>query len=263
MATAEAPVIRVRDMVYYAEEPSLLDGAGFKPILDGISFQVYPGEVFGIMGMSGAGKTSILRLLMGLVPVGSGDIEVLGQSIVGMSEHQLNEVRMEMGMCFQYSALLDSLTVAENVAFTMRRRTELSNYDIKRKVAEHLEIVGMAGHEEKMPAELSGGMKKRVGIARALATNPQIMLYDEPSAGLDPIMASVIDELIVRLREEFQMTSVVVTHEVDELFAIADRIMMIYQGRVIASDSPVALRESENAYVQQFVQGRAEGPVVV
>jgi len=263
MATAEAPVIRVRDMVYYAQEPSLLDAGSSKPVLDGISFQVYPGEVFGIMGMSGAGKTSILRLLMGLVPVASGDIEVLGQSIVGMSEQQLNEVRMEMGMCFQYSALLDSLTVAENVAFAMRRRTELSDNEIRRKVAEHLEIVGMAGSEQKMPAELSGGMKKRVGIARALATNPQIMLYDEPSAGLDPIMASVIDELIVRLREEFQMTSVVVTHEVDELFDIADRIIMIYQGRVIASDSPVALRESENAYVQQFVQGRAEGPVVV
>ena len=168
MATAAAPIIRVRDMVYYAEEPGLLDGKHFKPILDGISFQVYPGQVFGIMGMSGAGKTSILRLLMGLVPPHSGDIEVLGQSIVGMSEQQLNEVRMEMGMCFQYSALLDSLTVAENVAFTMRRRT-----------------------------------------------------------------------------------------------AIADRVIMIYQGKVIASDSPVALRESENAYVQQFVQGRAEGPVVV
>jgi len=263
VTATEVPVIRVRDMVYYAEELGLLDDSSFKPVLDGISFEVYRGEVFGVMGLSGAGKTSILRLLMGLVPAASGDIEVLGQSIVGMSEQQLNEVRMEMGMCFQYAALLDSLPVGENVAFTMRRRTKLSDDEIKRKVAEHLEIVGMAGHEEKMPAELSGGMKKRVGIARALATNPQIMLYDEPSAGLDPIMASVIDELIVRLREEFQMTSVVVTHDVDELFAIADRIMMIYQGRVISCDSPAALRESDNAYVQQFVQGRAEGPVVV
>jgi len=263
MATAEVPIIRVRDMIYYAEEPSVLDGSGSKPILDGISFQVYRGEILGIMGMSGAGKTSILRLLMGLISAHSGDIEVLGRSIVGMSERQLNEVRMEMGMCFQYAALLDSLTVAENVAFTLHRRTELSDDEIRRKVAEYLEVVGMAGHEKKMPAELSGGMKKRVGIARALATNPQIMLYDEPSAGLDPIMASVIDELIVRLREEFQMTSVVVTHDVDELFGIADRVIMIYQGKVIACDSPMALRESENAYVQQFVQGRAEGPVVV
>jgi len=263
MATAEAPVIRVRDMVYYAEEPSLLEGSSSKPVLDGISFEVYRGEVFGVMGLSGAGKTSILRLLMGLVRAASGDIEVLGQSIMGMSEQQLNEVRMEMGMCFQYAALLDSLTVADNVAFALRRRTNLSNDEIKRKVAEHLEIVGMAGSEERMPAELSGGMKKRVGIARALASNPQIMLYDEPSAGLDPIMASVIDELIVRLRKEFQMTSVVVTHDVNELFAIADRIMMIYQGRVISCDSPAALHESENGYVQQFIQGQAEGPIAV
>ncbi len=237
MTTAAVPVIRVRDMVYYAQEPNLLDDSSSKPVLDGISFQVYRGEVFGVMGLSGAGKTSILRLLMGLVPAASGDIEVLGQSIVGMSEQQLNEVRMEMGLCFQYAALLDSLTVGENVAFALRQRTDLSNEEIKRKVAEHLEIVGMTGSEERMPAELSGGMKKRVGIARALATNPQIMLYDEPSAGLDPIMASVIDELIVRLRKEFQMTSVVVTHDVNELFAIADRIMMIYQGRVISCDT--------------------------
>jgi len=263
MAPAKTPIIRVRDIVYYAEEPSLLGGAYSKPILDGISFQVYRGEVFGIMGMSGAGKTSILRLLMGLVSPASGDIEVLGQSIVGMSESQLNEVRMQMGMCFQYAALLDSLTVGENVAFTLRRHTNLSDDEIKRKVAEYLEIVGMTGQAEKMPAELSGGMKKRVGIARALAINPQVMLYDEPSAGLDPIMASVIDELIVKLRKEFQMTSVVVTHEVDELFAIADRIMMIYQGEVIACDRPAALRESDNAYVQQFIRGQAEGPIAV
>ncbi len=245
MTTAAVPVIRVRDMVYYAQEPNLLDDSSSKPVLDGISFQVYRGEVFGVMGLSGAGKTSILRLLMGLV------------------QQQLNEVRMEMGLCFQYAALLDSLTVGENVAFALRQRTDLSNEEIKRKVAEHLEIVGMTGSEERMPAELSGGMKKRVGIARALATNPQIMLYDEPSAGLDPIMASVIDELIVRLRKEFQMTSVVVTHDVNELFAIADRIMMIYQGRVISCDSPAALHESENGYVQQFIQGQPEGPIAV
>ncbi len=263
MATAEAPIIRVCNLVYYAGEPGLLDGSNSRPILNGVSFQVYRGEVFGIMGMSGAGKTSILRLLMGLVPPHSGDIEVLGRSIVGMSEQQLNEVRVQMGMCFQHAALLDSLTVAENVAFPLRRCTKLSNEEIKRKVAEYLEVVGMAGHEEKMPAELSGGMKKRVGIARALSTNPQVMLYDEPSAGLDPIMTSVIDGLIVRLRQEFQMTSVVVTHEVDELFSIADRVMMLHEGRVIACDTPAALRESENAYVQQFVHGQVEGPVAV
>ncbi len=263
MSEAEAPIISVRQVVYQAEEATVLDGANYEVILDGVSFEVQRGEVFGIMGMSGAGKTSILRLLMGLVQPNSGDIEVLGRSIVGLRERELNRVRARMGMCFQYAALLDSMTVAENVAFALRRRDHLSREEIERKVKQHLEIVGMAGTEDKMPAELSGGMKKRVGIARALITNPEIMLYDEPSAGLDPIMARVIDDLIVRLCDEFQMTSVVVTHEVEELFAIADRVMMIYQGKVVACDSPATLQATDNPYVQQFIEGNAAGPIAV
>jgi len=166
-------------------------------------------------------------------------------------------------MCFQYAALFDSMTVAENLAFGLRRRNKLPEEEIRRRIAEHLEIVGMQGTEEMMPSELSGGMKKRVGIARALILNPDIMLYDEPTAGLDPIMASVIDNLIMRLRDEFGMTSVVVTHEVDELLSISDRVMMLYQGQIIACDTPAALQQSENPYVQQFVHGTDSGPIDV
>ncbi len=232
-------------------------------IMAGVSFEVHGGEVFGVMGMSGAGKTTLLRLLMGLVQPDAGEVFVDGESIVGLSETQLNRIRAKMGMCFQYSALFDSMTVAENLAFGLRRRNKLPEEELRRKIAEHLEIVGMHGTEEMMPSELSGGMKKRVGIARALILNPDIMLYDEPTAGLDPIMASVIDDLIVRLRDEFGMTSVVVTHEVDELLSIADRIMMLYEGQIIACDSPAALQQSENPYVQQFVHGTASGPIEV
>ncbi len=263
MAETEAPAIRFYEVVYRAAEATVLNGARSDVILDGLSFEVQAGEVFGIMGMSGVGKTTILRLLMGLVAPTSGDIQVQGGSIVGLHEWELNQVRENMGMCFQYAALLDSMTVAENVAFALRRHGHLSRQEIERKVEEHLEIVGMAGTGEKMPAELSGGMKKRVGIARALITEPEIILYDEPSAGLDPIMASVIDDLIVRLGDEFQMTSVVVTHEVEELFGISDRVMMIYEGKVVACDSPAALRATDNPYVRQFVEGKAQGPIAV
>ncbi len=263
MAESNRPIIRACDLVYRAEETAMADGREFQVILDGMSFEVHRGEVFGIMGMSGAGKTSVLRLLMGLVQPTSGDIEVLGRSIIGLPEYELNRIREQMGMCFQYAALLDSMTVADNVAFALRRRSHLSRQEIERKVEEHLERVGMSGTGNQMPAELSGGMKKRVGIARALITEPQVILYDEPSAGLDPIMASVIDNLIVGLRDEFGMTSVVVTHEVEELFGISDRVMMIYQGKVVACDTPEALRGTDNPYVQQFVRGQAHGPIAV
>ena len=254
MSSGPQPIIEVSNLWYSR------DGTD---ILAGVSFEVHCSEIFGIMGMSGAGKTTILRLLMGLVPPHQGEILIDGESIVGLSEVELNRVRAKMGMCFQYAALFDSMTVAENVGFGLRRRRELPEAEIRRRIAEHLEIVGMQGTEDKMPAELSGGMKKRIGVARALIMNPAIMLYDEPTAGLDPILDSVIDDLIVHLRDEFGMTSVVVTHEVDELLAISDRVMMIYQGRIVACDTPEALQQSDNAYVQQFVHGAATGPIKV
>lgn len=247
-------IIQVRDLVYEV---------GGRRILDGISFSVRRGECFGIMGMSGAGKSTILKLLMGLIKPAGGEIVIDGTNIVGLSERELGDVRRKMGMCFQYAALFDSLTVAENVAFGLRRHTKLSEEEIARRVAEALKRVGMAGTEELYPAELSGGMRKRVGIARALVMEPEIMLYDEPSAGLDPIMQAVLDELIAELDSQRGMTSVIVTHDVKELFMLCDRIMMLHQGRVLQTGTPEELATSDDERVRQFVEGRARGPIVV
>lgn len=248
------PIIQVRGLRYAV--------AG-RVILRDVSFSVYRGEIFGVMGMSGSGKSTLLKNLMGLVRPLGGDIIIDGQSIVGLSEEELMEPRSKMGMCFQYAALFDSLTVAENVAFGLRQRGRHTEAEIQQAVEEHLQEVGLAGTGHLMPSELSGGMRKRVGIARALALRPQVLLYDEPSAGLDPIMTAVIDELIVGLRDRFGMTSIVVTHEVDELFGMCDRVMMLHDGCVVACDTPEALRVTGNPLVKQFVQGLPRGPIVV
>lgn len=254
MPNSSQPIIQVRGLRYE------ISG---QEVLRDVSFEVMVGETFGIMGMSGSGKSTLLRNIMGLIRPTSGDIIIDGQSIVGLSEDDLMGPRAKMGMCFQYAALFDSLTVAENVAFGLRRRGGVSEEDLRARVAELLRVVGMAGTERKMPSELSGGMKKRVGIARAMALNPKVLLYDEPSAGLDPIMSSVIDGLILHLRDEFEMTSVVVTHEVQELFSISDRVLMIHDHTVAACDTPEALRMTDNPVVQQFVHGLSQGPIVV
>lgn len=235
-------------------------------ILRDVSFTVRRGETFGVMGMSGSGKSTLLKNIMGLVRPAAGDIRIEGQSITGLSEAELMGVRAKMGMCFQYAALFDSLSVYENVAFGLRRRQRRERIKedyIREQVLLHLKEVGLEGTEGKMPSELSGGMRKRVGIARELIMRPDILLYDEPSAGLDPIMSAVIDELIEGLQERFCMTSIVVTHFVDELFGISDRVMMLHDRRVVACDTPRALRATENPVVQQFVQGLPHGPIVV
>lgn len=254
MTSQEDAIIQVRNLCYEV---------GGQRVLRDVTFEVQRGEVFGVMGMSGSGKSTLLKTLMGLVPLCGGDIIVDGQSLVGLSEEELMAPRAKMGMCFQYSALFDSLTVAENVAFGLRRRRRLSEDEIARMVREHLAEVGLRGLEDRMPSELSGGMRKRVGIARALILRPSILLYDEPSAGLDPIMSAVIDELIVDLRDKFRMTSIVVTHEVDELFGMCDRVMMLHDGTVAACDTPAALRATDNPVVRQFVHGLPQGPIKV
>lgn len=249
---APTPVVSVRNL-YYA--------VGGTTVLEDISFDVLPGEIFGIMGMSGSGKTTLLRLLIGLIRPTAGQIFVHGQDITTLDEDGLNRVRENMGMCFQYAALFDSMTVAENVAFALRRRRDLTREQVAERVAQLLAVVDMEGTEERMPADLSGGMKKRVGIARALMAEPALMLYDEPTSGLDPVMAGIINNLIRQVRDQFGSTAVVVSHDVHSLFAIADRVLMIHDRRVVALGTPQQMRASQSPLVQQFVNGGATGPL--
>ena len=231
-------------------------------ILDGVNLHVDSGEIMAVMGLSGSGKSTLLKLVIGLLQPTAGDVSVFGRSIVGLTEYRLNQVRDNIGLVFQYGALFDSMTVAENVAFGLRQHRKLSETEIQDKVAHALGVVGMADTQELMPAELSGGMRKRVSMARATVMEPQIMLYDEPSSGLDPIMAAVIDELIVRLRGQLGVTSVIVSHHVHNVFAIADRAAFLHEGRIHSIGSPEELRNSTDGALQQFIHGRPNGPIL-
>jgi phospholipid/cholesterol/gamma-HCH transport system ATP-binding protein len=226
-----------------------------KQVLDNISLDIAEGEIMVIIGPSGSGKSTILRLMIGLLKPSSGEIWINGQEISRASEEDLNVIRQKMGMVFQYSALFDSMTVGENVAFGLRQHTALSEEEIGRAVRRRLRMVGLAGQEGVMPSELSGGMKKRVSLARAIAVNPQIVLYDEPTAGLDPIMSTTIDRLICSTRRILNVTSVVVTHHMSSAFNIADRIAMIYGGRIIEIGTVSDIKKSANPIVQQFIHG--------
>ena len=226
-----------------------------KQILYDINLQVKQGETMVIIGPSGSGKSTILRLIIGLMKPTAGEITVKGQEITRLSEDNLNKIRMGMGMVFQYSALFDSMTVGENVAFGLREHTDMSEGEIKKIVLRTLRMVGLSERENIMPNELSGGMKKRVSLARAIAMKPEIMLYDEPTAGLDPIMSGTIDRLTMNTKRILGVTSVVVTHQMSSAFAIADRIAMIHGGRIIEIGTVEEIKESENPLVQQFIHG--------
>lgn len=226
-----------------------------KQILGDINLEVTQGETMVIIGPSGSGKSTILRLIIGLLRPTSGEIWVKGQEISRLSENKLNEIRMGMGMVFQYSALFDSMTVGENVAFGLREHTDMSEQEIAKIVSRNLRMVGLAGREEVMPNQLSGGMKKRVSLARAIAMKPEIILYDEPTAGLDPIMSGTIDRLTMNTKRMLGVTSIVVTHHMSSAFAIADRIAMIHGGRLIEIGTVEEIKHSENPLVQQFIHG--------
>lgn len=224
-------------------------------ILDDVSLQVQRGEILVVIGPSGAGKSTLLRLMIGLLKPDAGQIWVDGREISHLDEDELNKIRRNMGMVFQYSALFDSMTVGENVAFGIRQHTKMPEEEILRVIRRTLRMVGLMGRESAMPSELSGGMKKRVSLARAIALNPKIVLYDEPTSGLDPVMSATINRLIMSTRRMLGVTAVVVTHDMESAFTIADRIAMMYDEKIMAIGTPDEFRQSTNPVVQQFVAG--------
>jgi len=234
-----------------------------KHVLRGIDLTVKPGEILSVMGMSGCGKTTLMHCIGGLIPPSAGKIWIERDQIVGMKESALNHVRERMGMVFQYAALFDSLSVFENVAFGLRRRKHLPLPEIKEIVREKLTLVGLSGSEQLFPSELSGGMAKRVGLARAIAMSPQILLYDEPTSGLDPIVASVVDELIMQMRDKLGVTSIVVSHNIKSIFRISDKVAMLHEGELLAYGTPDEIKSCDDPVVRQFIEGRTHGPIAV
>ena len=229
---------------------------GAKQVLDGLDLDVETGETIVVMGRSGTGKSVLLKHVIGLMTPDAGSIEVDGVEVVGLPERELNELRKRFGMLFQGSALFDSKTVGENIAFPLREGTGLSEDEIQQTVTEALAMVGLHGIEGKMSSELSGGMRSRVGLARALVMKPEIMLYDEPTSALDPIMSDKINELILDFKNKLNMTSLVVTHDMATAYRIADKIAMLNEGKVIFFGTPAEIRASRNPYIQQFISGR-------
>ncbi len=225
-----------------------------KAALKHINMRIEDGETLAIIGGSGSGKSTLLRLLIGLIQPTSGEIWMGKQEISRLTEKEWSRLRLTMGMVFQYSALFDSLTVGENVAFGLREHTDYDEARIQAIVREKLHLVGLDGVEDMMPNELSGGMKKRVSLARAIAIEPKVIFYDEPSSGLDPIMTRKIDQLIVNTQKALRVTSVVVTHDMASACRIADRIAMIYEGELIALDTVERFKQLEDARIQEFFQ---------
>jgi phospholipid/cholesterol/gamma-HCH transport system ATP-binding protein len=226
---------------------------GATEVLHGIGFDICAGETMVILGGSGSGKSTLLRTLVGLESPSTGEIWIKGRNIAQLAEPELDELRRKIGMSFQGGALFGSMTVGENVALPLREHTELEESTLRIVVRMKLEQVGLAGFEDYMPSQLSGGMKKRAAVARAMAMDPEILFFDEPSAGLDPIIAAGIDNLILKLKEAFQMTIVVVTHELASAFLIADRMVLIDKGNIVAIGTKEELRSSAHPRVRQFL----------
>jgi len=232
-----------------------------RPILKGVSLDVKKGETLVIMGSSGHGKSTLLRLMIGAEKPDSGEIELFGQKITSMAEEELYPIKRRFGVLFQSGALYNSMTVGENISLPLREHTDLDDKIIDIIVKLKLELVGLRDFEHLIPAQLSGGMKKRVGLARAIALDPEIIFYDEPGAGLDPVMLAVIDELITGLGEKLGVASIVVTHEMHSAFRIADRMVLLHGGHILAEGTPDEIRKSDDPVLQQFIQGKAEGPI--
>jgi phospholipid/cholesterol/gamma-HCH transport system ATP-binding protein len=234
---------------------------GNREVLKNISFEVYEKEIFILMGGSGSGKSTTLKHIIGLLRPTSGSIIIDGVDITKLSKSELIKFRKKLGYLFQEGALFDSLKVWENVGFYFLENTKMPIKEIRKLASEKLRLVGLKGVEDLYPSQLSGGMRKRVSLARAIATNPEIVLYDEPTSGLDPVTSAIIDNLIVSLRDNIGITSVVVTHDLFSAFNIGDRIAMIHKGKIYAIGTPEEIRNNPDPVVQQFINRRAEGPI--
>jgi len=232
-----------------------------RTVLDGIVLDVKEGETLVILGGSGSGKSTLLRLMIGNILPDNGDIVSMGKRLTEMSADEMDAYRKSIGVLFQSGALFNSMSVAENVALPLREHTDLPEETIDIVVKIKLELVGLRQHADKMPAMLSGGMKKRAGLARAISLDPKILFYDEPSAGLDPVTSAEIDQLIIDLNQKLNVTSVVVTHEMDSAFRIANRMVLLDRGKFVASGTVDEMRNSTDPLVHQFVHGLAEGPL--
>ena len=234
-----------------------------KHVLRGVNLKIETGETMVIIGRSGCGKSILLKHIIGIMKPDSGKILIDGVNVFDVSDHEINHFRMQIGMLFQGAALFDSLTVKENIGFSLYEHTHLTQDEIDRRVGDKLKMVGLSGIEELMPAELSGGMKKRVGLARAICTEPKIILYDEPTTGLDPIMGDAINELIIRMRQELKITSIVVTHDMTSAYKVGSRISMLYEGKIVGTGTPDEIRNSKDPLIQQFITGSAHGPIKI
>ena len=230
-------------------------------VLDGVNLTITTGETTVIIGRSGCGKSVLLKHIIGLLRPDSGQIIIDGKDVAKMDEKELSSLSMKFGMLFQGAALFDSLNILENVGFGMIEHTETSQEAIRKRVKECLALVGLRGIEHKKPAELSGGMRKRVGLARAIALRPQIILYDEPTTGVDPIMGDAINDLIVELHNKLKVTSIAVTHDMTSAYKIADRMAMLYNGTIIAVGTPDEIKGTKDPVVRQFITGAGKGPI--
>ena len=253
MSANNSHMVELRDVKMQFED---------KKVLDGFSLTVNPEDRLVIMGQSGSGKSTILRLILGMLQPNAGSIFFKQFEITRLRRRKLQQVRRSIGMVYQYSALLSSRSVRDNVALPLEELTDKSRQEIDKIVDDKLDLVGMKDSKDLLPSELSGGMKKRVGLARALVLEPELILFDEPSMGLDPVISSVIDELIISLTEKSKVTSITVTHEMDSAFRIGTRMAMLYQGKIIEESEPEKFKQSENPVVHQFLSGSTEGPIL-
>ncbi|MBF0528127.1 MAG: ABC transporter ATP-binding protein [Deltaproteobacteria bacterium] len=246
------PVIRIVDLYK--------SFAGFK-VLDGLSLDIERGLINFIIGRSGGGKSVLLKHIIGLMKPDRGHIYLDGQDMVAQNDQTLNQLRKRFGMLFQEAALFDSMTVGENVAFPLKEHTKLKTKDISRLVSEKLALVGLTGVENMMPSSISGGMRKRVGLARAMILSPEILLFDEPTTGLDPIMCDQVDELILTTQRQLGVTCIVISHDMAATLRIAHKVAMIYKGKIVCHGTPAEIKALDNPVVRQFLRGEAEGPM--